>query len=91
MFEIPKPVGLTVEFCAAVLSGLASTTLPGLDVRSQFAGTPRWNAVWVLSTKQPLCGAAVSVKFCVRVPPSGTASIDAVPVLNPGLSAVSVG
>ena len=33
----------------------------------------------------------MSAKFCVRVPPSGTASVDAVPVLNPGLSAVSVG
>ena len=73
----PKPVGVTVVFCAVELSGFASTTLPGLAVRSQLAGTPRWKAVCVLSVKQPLCAAAERVKFCVGVPPSGTAIVAA--------------
>ena len=60
-----KPVGLTFVFFASVLSGFASTTLPGLVVRSQLAGTPRWNVLCVLSVKQPLCAEALSVKFCV--------------------------
>ena len=49
-----KPVGLTFVFFASVLSGFASTTLPGLVTRSQFDGTPRWNVLCVLSVKQPL-------------------------------------
>src|SRR3954471_9609784 len=39
----PNPVGLTLEFFVSVLSGFERTTEPGTDVRSQFAGTPRWN------------------------------------------------
>src|SRR5438105_345587 len=69
---IAKPDGLTVEFCAAVLSGDASWTTPGLPVRSQLAGTPRSNALCVLSVKQPLWAAALSVKFLTSVPPFGT-------------------
>src|SRR4029453_3081458 len=36
-----KPLGDTFEFCAAVLSGFASTTLPGLATRSHADGMPR--------------------------------------------------
>ena len=50
----PKPLGLTFVFFASVLSGFASTTLPGLVTRSQFDGTPRWKVLCVLSVKQPL-------------------------------------
>jgi hypothetical protein len=86
---MPKPVGLTLVFCAAVLSGLARTTLPGLAVRSQSAGTPRWNVLCVLSVKQPLCAEAARVKFRVAVPPSGTAIVEVDAPSNPGLLAVS--
>ena len=52
-------------------TGLESCTAPGLGVRSQLLGTPRWNHPATLSTKQPLVAAAVSVKSCVvAVPPS---------------------
>jgi hypothetical protein len=91
VFEMPKPEGLTLVFRASVLSGLARVTLPGLAVRLQFVGTPRWKALCELSVKQPLCAAALSVKFLVRVPPSGTTSVVADAVSKPALAAVSVG
>src|SRR6185436_8401695 len=75
VFVKPKPLGVTLEFCAAVLSGAASWTTPGLVVRSQLVGTPRWKVVWLLSVKQPLEAAVVSAKFRVSTPPSGTGSV----------------
>src|SRR4051812_18973675 len=85
----PKPVGLTLLFFAAVLSGFASTTLPGLETRSQFVGAPRWNVDCELSVKHPLCAPAPSAKLRVGVPPSGTAIVAAEPSLKPALLAVS--
>ena len=41
--------------------------------------------------KQPLWAAALSVKFCVSVPPSGTASDAADAVSKPAFAAVTVG
>src|SRR6516165_6266933 len=41
-----NPAGLTVEFCVAVLSDAASWMTPGVLVRSQLVGTPRWNRAW---------------------------------------------
>ena len=78
-------------FFASVLSGLDSTTLSGLAVRLQLAGTPRWNVLCVLSVKHPLWAAALSVKFLVSVPPLGTTSVVAVAVLKPALAADSDG
>ena len=74
-----------------MLSGFASWTLPGFATRSQFDGTPRWKVLCVLSVKQPLCAEALSVKFRVAVPPSGTAIAAAEPVSKPAFAAVSDG
>ena len=52
-------------------------------------GVPCWKSLCDVSTKQPLCAAAESVKFCVAVPPSGTAIVEAEPVMKPALTAVS--
>ena len=86
---MPKPVGLTVVFLASVLSGAASTTLPGVETRSQLEGLPPWNVDCELSVKQPLCGAELSVKFCVAVPPSGTTIGDADAGSNPSFAAIT--
>ena len=85
----PNPVGLTVEFLASVLSGLARTTLPGLAFRSQLVGTPRWKVLCELSVKQPLCAAALRAKLRVAVPPSGTEIVAEDPGSKPALLAVS--
>jgi hypothetical protein len=87
----PNPVGLTFVFRASVLSGLARTTAPGLETRSQFPGVPRWKVLCELSVKQPLWAAPVSVKLCVALPPFGTAIVATEDVSKPSALAVSVG
>jgi hypothetical protein len=54
------------------------------------AGLPAWNVDCELSVKQPLCAAALSVKFRVAVPPSGTTIVDADAGSNPSYVAVRV-
>jgi hypothetical protein len=71
------------------LVGGARRTSPGLAVRSQLLGVPCWKSLCDVSTKQPLVAAAERVKFCVAVPPSGTAIVEAEPVLKPAFAAVS--
>ena len=87
----PNPLGLTLLFFAAVLSGAASTTLPGLETRSQLDGLPRWNVDCELSVKQPLWAEALSVKFRVAVPPLGTEIVAVEDGSKPALLADSVG
>ena len=91
VFVKPKPVGLTLLFLAAVLSGLARTTFEGLLTRSQLFGTPRCQSACVLSVKQPACDEAPRLKFRVAVPPSGTAIVATEDGSKPALLAVRVG
>src|SRR4051812_5062433 len=85
-----KPLLVTVVFASTLLFA-ASCTLPGSPVRSQPFGVPVWKSAWASSVKQPLVGAAASVKSFVAVPASGTSRPVADPGSKPGALAESDG
>ena len=69
----------------------ASTTSPGLTLKSQLAGTPAWKSACVVSTKHPVAAAAVNVKFCVVVADAFTTIAPTVCDEYPGKLAVAAG
>jgi len=87
----PKPAVLLSETETFRNGASSRMTLPGLVVRSVFAGTPSWKSAWVVSVRHPLLAAVVSEKFCVVVLPSVTVIGPADPVLKPGALAVMLG
>jgi hypothetical protein len=85
---IPTPLVPSVSVLWLIGVWSINRTFPGLAVRSQSDGTPRWKASCVLSVKQPLIGEASSVKFHVALPPLGTPTLDAEAESKPALLAV---
>src|SRR6266571_3483136 len=89
VMPLPKLPSVSFFWSIGVRSG--SWMFPGLETKSQLVGTPRWNAFCVLSVKHPLWAAALSVKFRIAVPPSGTEIAEAEAESKPSLLTESEG
>src|SRR5581483_11585529 len=87
---MPTPLLPRVVFCWSRL-GFASTTSPGLALRSTLLGTPAWKSVCDVSVRQAPLGAVDSAKFWVVALPSVTAILVAEAGLQPGKVAVMLG
>jgi len=80
----PKPFAFASSTRRFKIGEFVRVTFPGLELKSQFAGTPVWKSACVVSVKQPLTDAADSEKFFTVVPPLVTTTFDVVPGIKPG-------